>query len=83
MTTVSIEEIKLDPAAYLHRAQAGESFVVLEAGRQIAEINPVIPGTAAATQARRPYGLCAGEFTVPDDFDAPLPDDVLLDFEGR
>jgi hypothetical protein len=31
---------------------------------------------------RRPAGLCAGEFTVPDDFDAPLPDDVLKDFEG-
>jgi hypothetical protein len=27
--------------------------------------------------------LSAGEFTVPEDFDAPLPDDVLADFEGR
>ena len=34
-------------------------------------------------RAPRPYGLCAGEFTVPDDFDAPLPEDVLSDFEGR
>ena len=25
----------------------------------------------------RPYGLCAGEFTVPPDFDAPLPEDVI------
>ncbi len=24
------------------------------------------------TQAQRPYGLCAGEFQVPDDFDSPL-----------
>ncbi|BDI29062.1 hypothetical protein CCAX7_11130 [Capsulimonas corticalis] len=73
MTTVSIEEIQLDPATYLHRAQAGESFVVLEAGRQIAEITPVV----SPTQSRRPFGLCAGEFVVPADFDAPLPDDVL------
>jgi hypothetical protein len=29
----------------------------------------------------RPFGLCAGEFEVPDDFDAPLPDDVLSTFE--
>jgi len=25
--------------------------------------------------AQRPYGLCAGEFLVPDDFDSPLPED--------
>lgn len=25
----------------------------------------------------RPYGLAAGEFVVPDDFDDPLPDDIL------
>ena len=29
----------------------------------------------------RPYGLCKGEFRVPDDFDAPLPDAILDDFE--
>lgn len=32
---------------------------------------------------RRPFGLCAGEFIVPDDFDDPLPEDILQDFEGK
>ena len=27
-------------------------------------------------------GLCAGQFTVPADFDRPLPDDILGEFEG-
>lgn len=31
----------------------------------------------------RPYGLCKGVFDVPDDFDAPLPDDVVDAFEGK
>jgi hypothetical protein len=31
----------------------------------------------------RPFGLCAGEFVVPDDFDAPLPEEILRDFEGQ
>jgi hypothetical protein len=31
----------------------------------------------------RPFGLCAGEFTVPDNFDDPLPEDILKGFEGR
>jgi hypothetical protein len=25
----------------------------------------------------------AGQFVVPDDFDAPLPDDILSAFEGN
>ncbi|MEO7720019.1 MAG: type II toxin-antitoxin system Phd/YefM family antitoxin [Capsulimonas sp.] len=79
-TKLSIEEFKSDPAAYLHRAQAGEAFIVLEAGRQIAEITPIVEVKPVSTQARRPFGLCAGEFTVPKDFDAPLPDDILQGF---
>lgn len=31
---------------------------------------------------RRPFGLAKGEFVVPDDFDGPLPDEVLADFEN-
>jgi len=30
----------------------------------------------------RPFGLSKDEFVVPDDFDAPLPEDVLADFEN-
>lgn len=31
----------------------------------------------------RPIGLAKGQFIVPDDFNAPLADDVLRAFEGR
>jgi hypothetical protein len=30
----------------------------------------------------RPYGLCAGQFTVPENFDDPLPEELLQAFEG-
>jgi len=41
--------------------------------------------SAHSTSAKsfRPYGLCAGEFAVPDDFDAPLPENIIAEFEGR
>jgi hypothetical protein len=29
----------------------------------------------------RPFGLCAGEFTVPDDFDEPLSAEILNAFD--
>jgi hypothetical protein len=31
----------------------------------------------------RPIGLAKGLFTVPNDFNAPLPEDVLQAFEGK
>ena len=31
----------------------------------------------------RPFGLCAGQFRVPDDFDDPLPEDIIRGFEGK
>ncbi|MBW4640598.1 MAG: DUF2281 domain-containing protein [Gloeocapsa sp. UFS-A4-WI-NPMV-4B04] len=30
----------------------------------------------------RPFALCVGEFIVPSDFNDPLPEDMLRDFEG-
>jgi hypothetical protein len=35
------------------------------------------------SDSRRPFGLCSGEFVVPDDFDAPLPDYIIEEFEGK
>ena len=43
------------------------------------------PPKAVTTKSktRRPFGLCAGEFVVPEDFDAPLPEEILNAFEGK
>jgi prevent-host-death family protein len=78
MVEVSVDEIGRDLAAYLERVQAGETFVITRAGKPVAEITPARPPAAAL----RPFGLCAGEFVVPDDFDVPLPEAILRDFEG-
>jgi hypothetical protein len=29
----------------------------------------------------RPFGLSKGDFVVPEDFDAPLPEEILASFE--
>lgn len=78
MTWVSIEEIKRDLLAFLLRVEAGETLVLVQAGKPFAEIKPF----KEVLQGLRPFGLCAGEFTVPDDFDEPLPEEIIQDFEG-
>ena len=40
-------------------------------------------GEDPATRPLRPIGLARGEFAVPDDFDDPLPDEILDAFEAE
>jgi hypothetical protein len=42
-----------------------------------------ISSQEAIDKQLRPFGLCAGEFRTPDDFDAPLPEEILNAFEGK
>ena len=74
MGTVSLQELKRDPEALLDRVEAGEHLVVVRSGRQVAELRPI----PISESSPRPLGLCAGAFTVPDDFDAPLPREEFL-----
>ncbi|WP_180962865.1 type II toxin-antitoxin system Phd/YefM family antitoxin [Fischerella thermalis] len=78
MLRVTVDEIQRDPAKYLRQVEAGETFVILQADKAIAELRPI-----SSNKQLRPFGLCTGEFTVPDDFDAPLPEDLLNAFEGK
>jgi len=79
MITVTIDEIQRDLAGYLRQVEAGETLLLVRDETPVAEIKPV-PRPSAEP---RPFGLCAGEFTVPDDFDEPLPEEILRLFEGR
>jgi antitoxin (DNA-binding transcriptional repressor) of toxin-antitoxin stability system len=78
MTPISIHEIERDPIGYLRRVEGGETLLILRDECPVAEIKPVPP----KDRQPRPFGLCAGQFTVPDDFDRPLSDDILKEFEG-
>jgi antitoxin (DNA-binding transcriptional repressor) of toxin-antitoxin stability system len=78
MSTISVEDLQRDVLAFLRRVEAGESFLVVSGEQPLAEVRPV---PAPATQPR-PFGLCAGRFTVPPDFDRPLPEEILKEFEG-
>lgn len=78
MLNVTVDEIQRDPLKYLRQVEAGETLVIVRSDKPIAELRPI-----ASNKQLRPFGLCAGEFTVPNDFDAPLPEDVLNAFEGK
>ena len=79
MSTITVTELVQNPQSWLARVEAGEAFTVVRDGKPVAEVKPAEPPLVGL----RPCGLYAGQFTVPDDFDAPLPDEDLDLFYGK
>lgn len=78
MSTVNVHEAKTHLSRLLKRVQSGEEIVLAKNGHPIARLVP-LPGAPK----RRVPGSARGQFTMSDDFDAPLPDDILDAFEGK
>lgn len=77
MSLVEIADEKL--RALVRRAEAGEDIVLAEQGRPIAKL---VPAEGRKSWPVR-LGRLQGQGSVPDDFDAPLPDELLDMFEGK
>lgn len=76
MAEINIHEAKTQFSQLLKRVAAGEEIVIARAGKPVARLVPV------ESQSRRMLGLDEGLFEVPDDFNSPLPDDILTEFES-
>jgi len=77
MTTVNVHEAKTHLSRLLNRVATGEEITIAKAGRAVARLVPVNTGV----EPRKP-GMDAGGIWLAEDFDAPLADEVLRDFEG-
>ena len=80
MQTVNIHAAKTHLSRLVDAAAAGEEILIARAGRPVARL---VPLQETSERPRRHLGRLAGQFTVPADFDAPLPDTMLNAFEGR
>ena len=74
---VNVHEAKTHLSRLLQAVERGEEVIIARSGKPIARLVRFERG-----EGDRVLGLDRGTFRVPDDFDAPLPDDVLRDFEG-
>lgn len=76
---VNVHEAKTHLSRLLARVARGEEIVIAKAGKPLARLIPV----ARAGTVGDAFDLYKGRVSIAPDFDAPLPDDVLADFEGR
>ena len=80
MQTLNIHAAKTHFSSLVDQAAAGEEIIIAKGGKPMAKLVPLTSGTA---RPKRILGALAGRATIPRDFDAPLPDDLLDAFEGR
>ena len=90
--TVTIVEAQTDLSSLLEKAANGEEIIIEDSGRPIARLvsltpdfagNGNTPATSGSTEdpeRRASFGSMKGQIWMADDFDAPLPDDVLADW---
>lgn len=74
MVEVGVHEAKTTLSALLRRVAAGEEITITSSGEPVARLVPVQRGQ------ERVFGIDEGVFEVPEDFNDPLPEDVLKDF---
>jgi len=74
MKAISVSEFQLHFQKYIDMLLKGENIVLFRNKKNIALIEPIREKT------KRPQGLCKGEFNVPDDFNEPLPGNIIEQF---
>lgn len=77
MAQVNVHEAKTHLSRLLRRVASGEEIVISRAGKPVARLVAV-----AEPKLPRELGRDRGKIWIADDFDAPLPDDLLAAFEG-
>lgn len=77
MGPVNIHDAKTRFSRLVDAAASGEEIIIAKAGKPVAKLGPLSPGLRP-----KRLGLLAGHLVLPEDFDAPLPDEVLATFEG-
>jgi prevent-host-death family protein len=76
--TVNIHEAKTHLSRLVDDLASGQETIIAKAGKPVARLVPFESG-----RPRRKPGFLKGKLHTPDDFDAPLPDEILAAFEGR
>jgi prevent-host-death family protein len=72
---VNVHEAKTHFSKLLQKVALGEIVIIAKAGTPVARLVPIEP-----SQGLRLPGSAKGEFVVPDDFDDPLPPEILDEF---
>jgi prevent-host-death family protein len=78
MRQINIHEAKTQLSRLVEDAAGGEDIIIAKAGKPVARLTAL-----ESSSAPRRFGTLKGNIHVADDFDAPLPEEILAAFEGN
>ena len=79
MNVISMHQAKSTLSQLVHRAEQGETIYLGAYGNMQAKIVPA----SYPDKKEKKIGLLAGKLIIPEDFDEPLDEDVIAEFEGK
>jgi len=80
METVNIHQAKTHLSRLIEKAAKGEAFIIAKAGKPMVK---VVPLDEATVPKKRRIGFMDGQFTVPEDFDTMMADEIEAMFYGK
>ena len=75
MRFVNIHEAKTHFSKLVNCALQGEEITIAMAGKPIATLGPI------KKKSQRTFGVLKGKVKITKDFDAPLPEHLISEFE--
>lgn len=78
MRLVNIHDAKTHFSRLVDAAMHGEEIIIAKAGIPAAKLCPI-----NRVKPKRKFGVLKGKIKIAPDFDAPLPNDLLNDFEDN
>lgn len=78
MRSINIHEAKTHLSRLAEDVAAGEEIIVAKAGKPKMKLVPI-----DSAKKKIKFGVLKGKIKISDDFDAPLPTEILDAFEGR
>jgi prevent-host-death family protein len=78
MRTINVHQAKTNLSKLLSDVELGEEIIIANRGVPVAKLIPF----HGASHRRASLGQDRGRFVVPENFNDPLPEDILADFEG-
>ena len=77
MRIVNIHQAKTHFSKLVNSVIHGSEILIAMAGKPVAKLSPI------SKKPKRLKGVLKGKIKIAKDFDEPLPDEVIAEFEGE
>lgn len=78
MSVINIHQAKTNLSKLVDAVMHGEEFIIAKAGKPAAKLVPI-----PKIKRKRKPGALKGKIKLAKNFNAPLPDELLDQFEGK